>query len=75
MPQNMYGKENAVGARFSWNLTSSIIVYCRSNVKPHAGWTIFLCHLSENEYSEQVSVNVRNGEILDFFVDNNFHRH
>ena len=50
----MYGKENAVGARFSWNLTSSIIVYCRSNVKPHAGWTIFLCHLSENEYSEQV---------------------
>ena len=50
----MYGKENAVGARFSWNLTSSIIVYCRSNVKPHAGRTIFLCHLSENEYSEQV---------------------
>ena len=50
----MYGKENAVGPLFSWNLTSSIIVYCRSNVKPHAGWTIFLCHLSENEYSEQV---------------------
>ena len=57
-------KKKPVGPRFYWNLTSSISVYRRSNVKSHAGWSIFLCHLSENECSEQVSENFRNGKIF-----------
>ena len=68
-------KKKSVGPRFFWNLTSSISVYCRSNVKSHAGWSIFLCHLSENECSEQVSENFRNGKIFrrqKILVGNNF---
>ena len=42
----------------------NLSVYCTSNVKPHAGWSIFLCNLSENECSEQVSENFRNGKIF-----------
>ena len=57
-------KKKAVGPRFYWNFTSSISVYCKSNVKSHAGWSKFLCHLSENECSEQVSENFRNGKIF-----------
>ena len=48
-------KKKPDGPRFYWNLTFNISVYCRSNVKSHAGWSIFMCHLSENECSEQVS--------------------
>ena len=73
----MYGKKINVGARLYWNLTSSISVYCRSNVKSHAGWSIFLCHLSENECSEQVSENFRDSKIFrrqKLFVSNNFRR-
>ena len=57
-------KKKPVGPRFCWNLTSSISVYCSSNVKSHAARSIFLCHLSENECSEQVSENFRNGKIF-----------
>ena len=59
-------KKKPVGVRFYWNLTSRISVYWRSNVKSHAGWSISLCHLTENECSEQVSENFRN--------DKNFRR-
>ena len=55
-------KKKPVGSQFYWNLKSDISVYCRSNVMSHAGWSIFLCHLSENECSEQVSENFRNGK-------------
>ena len=44
--------------------TSGVSVYCVSNVKLRAGWFIFLCHFSENECSEQVSENFRNGKIF-----------
>ena len=76
MSQNMYGKEKTLRAHDSTNLTSSISVYCRSNVKSHAGWSTILCHLSkgsENECSEQISENFRNGIIFrrqKFFVGN-----
>ena len=66
------------GPRFYWNLTSSISVYCRSNVKSHAGWSKFLHYLSENECSEQVLENLRNGKIFNgqkFFIGNNFRQH
>ena len=75
MSQNMYGKEKPVGPRFYWNLTPSISVYFRSNIKLHAGLSIFLCHLSENECFKQVSENFKNGKIFrrqNFFVGNNF---
>ena len=71
-------KKKPVGPRFYWNLTSSINVYYMSIVKSHAGWSTFLCHLSENECSEQVSGNFRNGKIFRrqrLFVGNNFRRH
>ena len=61
-----------------WNLTSSISVYCRLNDKSHSGWSIFLCHLSEIECSEQVSWSFRDCEIFrrkKFFTGNNFRRH
>ena len=64
MSRNMYGKENPVGPRFYWNLTSSVSVYCKSNVRSHVGWSMFLYHLSENECSEQVSENFRNGKVF-----------
>ena len=67
-------KKKPVGPRFYWNLTSSKSVYCISNVQLHAGWSLFLCYLSENECSEQVSENFRNGKIFrrkKFFVRNN----
>ena len=64
MSRNMYGKENPVGRRFYWNLTSSVSVYCKSNVRSHVGWSMFLYHLSENECSEQVSENFRNGKVF-----------
>ena len=35
-----------------------------SNVKSHAGWSIFLCDLSEKECSEQVSENFINGKVF-----------
>ena len=63
---------------FYWNLTSSISVYCRLNDKSHSGWSIFLCHLSEIECSEQVSWSFRDCEIFrrkKFFTGNNFRRH
>ena len=50
-------------------------VYCGSNVKSHDGWSFLLCHLSENECSEQASENFRKSKILrrqKFFVGNNF---
>ena len=65
-------KKKPVGPRLYWNLTSSISVYCRPNIKSHARWSIFLCHLSENKCTEQVSENFRNGKI---FVGNDFRRH
>ena len=72
----MYGKEKILRTHDSTNLTSSISVYCRSNVKSHAEWSIILCHLSEvseNECSEQISEDFINGIIFclqKFFVDN-----
>ena len=59
-----------VAARFYWNLTSgkSVKVKCRSNVKSHAGWSIFLWHLSENKCSEQVSENFRNGNFSSVII-------
>ena len=74
----MEKKKKPVGQRLYWNLTFRISVYCRSNVWSHAGWSIFLCHFSGNECSEQVSENFRNGKIFrqqKFFVGNNFRRH
>ena len=74
----VWKRKKPVGPRFHWNLTSSVSVYCNSNVISHAGWSTFLCHLSENECSEQVSENFTNGKIFrrqNFFVDNNFRRH
>ena len=68
-------KKKPVGPRFCSNLTSSISVCCRSNVKSHAGWSYILCRLSENECSEQVSENFRNTKIFrrqNFFIGNNF---
>ena len=47
-------KKKPIGPGFYWNLTSGISVYRRSNVKLHAIWSTFLCHLSENECLEQV---------------------
>ena len=47
-------KKKPIGPGFYWNLTSGISVHCRSNVKLHAIWSTFLCHLSENECPEQV---------------------
>ena len=67
MSQNMYGKEKSLQAHNSTKLTSNISVYCRSNVKSHAALSIILCHLSEvneNECSEQISENFRNGIIF-----------
>ena len=63
----MYGKEKILRAHDSTNLTCSISVYCRSNVKSHAGWSIILCHLSEvskNGCSEQISEDFINGIIF-----------
>ena len=57
-------KKKPAGPRFYWYLTSSISVCCWSNVKSHTGWSIFLCSLSENECSEQVSEKFRNGKIF-----------
>ena len=57
-------KTKPVSTRFYRNLTSSISVYCRSNVKSHAGLSIFMCHLSENERFEQFSENFKNGKIF-----------
>ena len=57
-------KKKPVGPRFYWNRTPIISVYCRSSVTSHAGWSIFMCHLSENECSEQVSENFRNGKMF-----------
>ena len=71
-------KSKAVGPRFYWNLTFTISDYCRTNVKSHAGWSIFLCNLSENECSQQVSENFRNDKIFHgqkFCIGNNFRRH
>ena len=71
-------KNKTVGPRFYCNLTSSKSVYFRSNVKSHTVWFIFLCYLSENECSEQVSENFRNGKVFrrqKFFDGNNFRRH
>ena len=51
---------------------------CRSKVKLHAEWPMFMCHLSENECSEQVPENFRNGKSIywqKFFVGNSFRRH
>ena len=49
-------KKKPVGPRLYSDLSSSIVVvYCRSNIEAHAGWSLHLCHLSENECSEQVS--------------------
>ena len=62
-------KKKPVGPRFYWNLTFSTSVYCRSNVESLSGWSIFLCHLRENECSEQVSENFRNSKI---FVGKNY---
>ena len=76
MSQNMHGKEKNLWAQDSTNLTSSISVYCRSNVKSHAKWSIILCHLnevSENECSEQISEDFRNDIIFrrqKFFIGN-----
>ena len=71
-------KKKPVCPRFYWNLTSSISVCSRSNVKWDAGWSIFLCHLSENECSEQALENFRKGKIFHqqkFFIGINFRRH
>ena len=62
-------KKKPVGPRFYWNLTSSIRVYCKSNVKSHGGWSIFLSHVSGNECSKKVSENL---EMVKFFVGKNF---
>ena len=56
-------KKKPVCPRFYWNLTSTISVYCRSNVKSHAGWSIFLCDLSENECSGHILENFRKYKI------------
>ena len=48
----MEKNKKTVGSQFYGNLTSSISVHCYSNVKSHVGWSIFLCHLSEDECSE-----------------------
>ena len=53
-----------VGPRFCRNRTSTISVYSSANVKSRDEWSIFLCHLSENECSEQVSENFRKGKIF-----------
>ena len=71
-------KEKHAGPQFYWNLTSSISVYCRSNAKAHTGWSKLLYHLGENECSEQVSENYRNGKIFcrqNFSVGNIFRQH
>ena len=71
-------KKKPIGPGFYWNLTSGISVYRRSNVKLHAIWSTFLCHLSENECPEQVLENFRNVKIFldkNSFVSNNFRRH
>ena len=77
---NLYLKicTEKVGQQFCWNRTSSISVYCWSNVKSHGGWSIFFCQLSENEWSEQVLENFRNGKTFrrqTIFPGNNFRRH
>ena len=77
-PKICMEKKTPVDPRFYWNVTSNISVYYRSNVKSHAGWSIFLSHLSENECSKQVSENFKNGKIFrrqKFFIGNNFRRH
>ena len=71
-------KTKPVSTRFYGDLTSSISVYCRSNVKSHAGLSIFMCHLSENERFEQFSENFKNGKIFGrqkFFARSNFCRY
>ena len=65
MPQNMCAKEKKSGPTIL--LESYIQHMClpyMSNVKSHAGWSIFLCHLSEKECSEQVSENFINGKVF-----------
>ena len=56
-------------------LCIKVSVNCRSNIKSQAGWSIFLCHSSENEFSEQVSENFSNSKFFfwqNFFACNNF---
>ena len=48
----LWKRKNLWPPRFYRSLTSSISIYYRSNVKLHAGWSIFLCHLSENKCSK-----------------------
>ena len=61
----VWKRKKTVDPSFYQNLTSSIYcIYCRSNVNSHAGCSIFLCHLSENDCSEHVSENFRNVDIF-----------